>query len=817
MMAELRHALRLLWKTPAFTAAAVLTLALGIGANVAVFTFVDAVLFRPLPFENPDRLVAISESHPETGQQRVGVLPGSFLDWRERSRSFESLSFVGRTTYLVTNRDEPARVTGAVVSPAFFALLGVEPVIGRTFPASERELEGHEREIVISHGLWQRWFGGDPRVLGRTIEASGAVPLTVVGVMPATFGYPRGVEIWGPEVWDPANGRGDRWRDAIGRLKEAASLPAAAGELRTISEQLATEFPETNRGWTATVDPLATAIVGPVRPPLASMLIAVGLVFLIACVNVATLVVQRGLGRRRELAMRAALGATRWRLARQSVIEHGLLACLGAAAGGLVALFLLDGLLALAPPAIPRLDTVAIDGRILVYLVLLGLATVALTGAIPALRSSRSDATAVLRSGPGGAPAGLGGRSLVIAELALAVVLVVGAGLMVRTMVNLQRIDIGFEPSGVVAAEISLPISRMIDGPLRVGARPAWDELALFYGGLVEQVEALPGVERAALVAAPALAGRDAAWFARTGVVPPRSDGSPEWKPIQRRVVTPGYFATLRLPLIRGRIFTAEDHAVEFLRSGKDRRRGVAILNEAAAKRLWSVGDPIGQALTVDGDGWVDGRTVVAIAKDARDLAPDVPAPPIVYVPFAESPDFTATLLVRSAGGDPPLASIRARLRSTESALMIGELQSLERTYAAALAPRRFITIVLSAFAAVGLLVAGVGLYGLVAMSVAARTRELGIRIALGASWERIRRMVLGEAASVVVAGTAIGAAAAAGVTGFLQAQLVGITPLDGPTWMATGCILCLASLGAAWLPARRAARIDPVEALRQE
>jgi putative ABC transport system permease protein len=816
MVPELRHAFRLLWKAPAFTLAAVLTLALGIGGNVAVFTFVDAVLFRPLPFRDPDRLVALSESHVESGQTKVGVLPGSLLDWRERSRSFESLSLVAPATLLVTDRDEPIRLASASVSPEFFAVLGASPVLGRTSFSSTGNPET-AREIVISHGLWQRWFGGSPDVLERTIQVQGGIELTILGVMPATFNYPRGADVWHGQPWDLAWGRGDRWRGAIGRLKPGVPLDDASGELRRIAAQLATEFPETNGGWTPDVDPLATAIVGAVRPPLASMLAAVALVFLIACVNVATLVLQRGIGRRRELAMRAALGATRPRLLRQSVVEHGMLAGLGAALGALVAMFVVDGLVALAPPEIPRLETIAIDFRVLTYLAALAIVTTVIIGVVPALRSSRTDATTLLRAGGGTARQGLGARSLVALELALAVVLLVGAGLMVRTMVHLQRVDIGFDPAGVASAELSLPLTRMIDGPLKVGARPAWDRLALFYTDLVEQVAAVPGVERAALVSAPELAGRDGAWFARAGPVEPRADGSPGWRPIQRRVVTPAYFDVLRLPLVRGRAFTGEDHALEYLRTGTGRRRGVAIVNERVARQFWPGEDPIGRILTIDGDMRVDGRTVVGIAGDARDLAPDVAPPPIIYVPFAESPAYSATLLVRSAGPEAPVADIRARLRALDAALLIGEVRQLETSYAAALAPRRFITVVLTAFAAVGLLVAGVGLYGLVAMSVAGRTRELGIRIALGASWAGIRRMVLGEAALVVGIGTIAGAVAAAAATRVLQTQLVGVDALDTATWMATGAILCAAGLAAAWVPARRAARIDPIEALRQE
>ncbi len=817
MLAELRHALRLLRRAPAFTAAAVLTLAIGIGANVAVFTFVDAVLFRPLPFVEPDRLVSISESHHETGQDRAGVLPGSFADWRVRSRSFESLAMHARTTFLVTNRNDPARVLGASVSPSFFEVLGITPVLGRTFPTTDEAMTGHEREIVISHGLWQRWFGGEPGVLGQALQVNGAVPLTIVGVMPEGFAMPRGAEIWHPLVWDAASGRGDRSRQAVARLRPGVSIDVAAAELRQISSVLATEHPATNAGWIAIADPLDRALVGAARPPLAAMLAAVGLVFLIACVNVATLVLQRGIGRQRELAMRAALGASRFRLARQSVLEHAVLALAGAAAGGLLGLYILDVLVALAPAAIPRLDAVAIDGRILGYLVLLALVTMGITGLLPALRSSRVDATAVLRSGAGGSSAGRAGRAFIVAELSLALVLMAGAGLMIRTMLHLQRVELGFEPDGVTSTELALPMTRMVDGPLVVGVRPAWDRLALYYEDVVAQVAALPGVRHAALVSTPALEERNASWFARTGVVPPRSDGSPDWRPIQRRVITPAYFDVLRLPLQSGRPFSADDHAMEYLRTGKGRRRGAAIVNQEAARRLWPGADAVGRTMTVDGDWRVDGRVVVAVAADARDLAPDVPPVPIVYVPFAEAPAFSVTLVVRAADGILPAADIRTRLRAHDPVLMIGAAQPLTEAYATSLAPRRFIAIVLAAFAAAGLVLTAVGLYGVVAMSVAARTRELGIRMALGASWRGVRGLVLREAAGLVAAGTLLGALGAAAATTFLRTQLVGVHTVDAVTWVGAVAILGAAALGAAWIPARRAARVDPIQALRHE
>jgi predicted permease len=821
MIADLRYTFRLLRRAPAFTAAAVATLALGIGANTAVFTLVDAVLFRPLPYKDPARLVMISESHVESGQQRVGVLPGSFLDWRDRSRSFEGLSLLSVSPTLITNVQEPTRVITARVSPKFFEVIGVGPIIGHSFTSNEREVieEGaRAREILIGHGLWQRWFGGDPGVLGKTLQIQGAVELTIVGVMPSGFAFPRGAEIWGPDAWDRSGGRGDRWRHAIGRLKPGVSIDSAARELRDISAQLGTEFPQTNAGWTTTVDSVTDAVVGPVRPALAAMLAAVALVFLIACVNVSTLTLHRGLRRQRELAMRAALGASRKRLARQSLVEHAVLAGLGVLAGSLLAVYILDGLVAIAPAAIPRLDTIVIDLRVLLYLALLALATVAITGIVPALRSSRADATTILKGGAGGSGASVRGRGLVVAEVALALVLLMGAGLMVRTMINLQRIDLGFEPSGVVATELQVPISRMTQGPLKSGVRPAWDQLALYYERVVEQLEALPGVQRAAAVAAPVLTGRDGVWFARPGNVRPRADGSPEWQPIQHRVITPGYLDVVRLPLLQGRAFSDQDHALEFLRTGKGRRRGVAIVNSAAARLFWPGQEPLGQSITIDGESRVDGRTVVGVTRDARDLAPDIEPPPTVYVPYAENPDFAATLLVRLRdGGGPSPADIRARLRSIDSLLLVGNVQPLANSYATALAPRRFITIVLIAFAGAGVLIAGIGLYGLIALSVTHRTREFGIRLALGASWDGIRRMVLGEAARVVGLGVAIGVVGAASGTGLLRTQLFGVTPLDLRAMIATIGILLSAGWLAAWLPARRAASIDPAVTLRDE
>jgi predicted permease len=816
LLQDTRYALRGFRKNPAFSAAAVLTLALGTGANVAVFTLVDAVLLRPLPFDEPDRLVMLSESHIESGQQRVGVLPGSFVDWRERSRSFEAISLLDETSFLITNRQEPARIRGAYVSPNFFELMRVAPLLGRTFPSTDAEAKGHEREVVISYGLWHRWFGGDSGVLGQTLEVNQSqVPLTIVGVMPPGFAFPRGVELWRHYTWR-SSARGDRIGQAIGRMRGGVSVETARNELEQISRRLAVEFPATNTGWTATVDPLRDVLLGPVEPALAATLAAAGFVFLIACANVATLVLLRGLGRQRELAIRAALGASRGRLARQSLVEHLVLAAAGTLAGGLLAITILDGLIAFAPPAIPRLDAVSMDVRTLAYLMALALTTMAITGAIPAFRSSRIEVTAALKSGTESRGPGIGGKSLVVAEIAFAGVLLAGAGLMVRTMVNLQRIDIGFEPSGVVQADLTLPIGRLTEGPVVSGTRPAWDRLALFYGGLVEQIEGLPGIQRAALVAAPSY-GRELPFSARTGIVRPRSDGSPAWRAIQRRVITPHYFEVLQMPLVRGRAFNESDNALEFLRSDTGRRRGVAVVNQAAAQQFWPGEDSLGRLFTIDGEWSVEGRVVVGVVGNARDLAPDIQPQPTVYVPYAEIPDFGATLLARVAGDSAPVAAIRARLRSTDSSLMIGEIRPLSESYGAVLAPRRFTTMVLTAFAGFGVLLAAVGLYGLIAVSVARRTREIGIRMALGAHYPDVLTLVLSQALKITLVGLMLGLFGAAATTHYFERLLFGLTPLDWTTFAAVSLLFSLVAALASYVPARRAARIDPLVALRYE
>jgi predicted permease len=814
MTNSLRYAFRSLRRAPVFTITAILTLAIGAGANVAVFTVVNAVLLRPLPVGEPERLAMLSESHPETGQLRVGVLPGSLLDWRERSHSFEAMSLVWTGPFLVTNRHEPARVTAATVSSNFFDVISARPLIGRTFPAAEAETAGHEREIVISHALWQQWFGGDPSVLGRTLEVQGRVPLTIVGVMPAEFRFPRGAEFWRFEIWQREFGRGeaDRWRQAVGRLKPGVSLDAAERELQQISGQLASEFVDTNAGWTANVESLSEAIAGPVRKPLEILLAAVILVHAIACINVAALILQRDLSRRRELATRIALGARVTRLVRQSVLEHAVVALAGLAAGGALAFLLLKQLLWLAPPEIPRFGALAVDWRLAACLAVIGLATVALTGALPVLRSSRVDAASVLRTTSSSRATARGWRGLVVVEVMLAVVLLAAAGLMTRTLLKLQRVDIGFTPAGVTGVDVMLPMSRVL--PAGSG-RPAWDRLVNFYGGLVESVGTMPGVERVALVAAPELGGRDAAWSARTGIVPPRQDGSLAWRAIQRRAVSPAYFDTVRLPLLRGRPFSAQDTALEFLRTGKGRRTGVAIVNAAAARQFWGGGDPIGQSLTIAGDSRVNGRVVVAVAGDARDVSPDQAPRPTIYVPFAESPDLAATLLIRTPDAGPAPANLRSRLRAADALLMIGESHPLAQTYAATVAPRRFTALVLGVFAVCGLALAGVGLYGLLAASAIQRLREFAIRIALGATPRRIWFVMLAEAALIVGAGVAAGAMAASAGTRLLRSQLFEVESLDPATWAATLAILIGIGFAAAWAPARRASQGDPAPQLR--
>jgi predicted permease len=545
-----------------------------------------------------------------------------------------------------------------------------------------------------------------------------------------------------------------------------------------------------------------------------ALLAAVSLVFLLACVNVAALVLQRRLGRQRELATRLALGASSQRLLRDSLTEHVLLACGGVIGGGLLAFLILKQLAAIAPPEILPPEGVALDLHVIAYLTAIALVTVVATGALPVARSSRIDASTVLRSHRASRATTAGWRALVVFEIVLAVTLLAGAGLMVRTMLNLQRVDVGFDVAAVSTADLMLPVSRITSGG---SLRPEWPRLIAFYDGLVESVEALPDVRRAAVVAAPALAGREATWLARPGIVDPTPDASPEWRAIQHRAVTPGYFEVLRLPLHAGRQFAASDRALEARRPGTPRRRGVAIVNRAAARQFWPGDDPIGKPITIGGDGRVDGRMVVGVSRDARDIASDTEAQPTVYVPFAESPDLSATLLARHESGPPPSTAIRSRLRAADALLMVGHVHPLSDRFAATRAPRRFITVVLVVFASFGLLLGAVGLYGLIAASVADRLREFAVRLALGAAPRQIRAMVLRQTGIMLALGLTVGVGSAFAVGRLFQSQLFQVQLLDPANWIGTVLILGTAGAAAAWFPARRASRSDPASMLRAE
>ncbi len=717
---------------------------------------------------------------------------------------------------LVTNRQEPAQVATANVSPNFFDLLSVRPLIGRIFPVGDSAIAGHEREVVISYALWQSWFGANARVVGRTLEVEGRVPLTIVGVMPRDFAFPRDVQIWKPELWTRANGRGeaDRWRQAIGRLRPGISVDGARRELKSIEAQLGREFVSTNAGWTSDVRPFAESINGDVRGTLWALLTAVSLLLALVCVNVSTLVLQRERGRQQELATRVALGSSTTRLLLDSTAEYGMLAVMGLIVGILLAIVIHNGLLATASAEIAGLSRTRFDLRLVAYVAGIAAVCIVLTGTLPVLRNNRIDVATALRSGTTARVTGRSSRFLVAAELAVALILLGSAGLMVRTVLTLDHLDVGFDPSGVLATNLELPLSAVTP---QGSNRPEWDRLVLFYSRVVQSVNAIPGITNAAVVATPSLAGVNATWLARTGIVPSEPDGSPEWRSVQSRAVTPDYFKVLRLPLRRGRAFSDQDAALNFLRSGTGQRTGVAIVNEAAARLFWPGLDPLGKAITIGNDSRVNGRIVVGVVGNARDIAPDRAAYPTIYVPFAESPAFGAMLLARQGPlkGSVSVSALHAQVRAANATLMIGPIQPLSLLYSDTIAPRRFVARVLTVFACFALLLSIVGLYGLMASSVSQRLPEFAIRAAMGATPQRVHAIVLREAMFVLLGGISAGAFGAWAAVQLLRTQLYDIQAMDPTAWIATITILATTAIAATWLPARRAAHSDPASMLR--
>ena len=800
---DLLYAVRGLRKKPLFTAAAVLTLALGIGANSAIFTVVSAVLLRPLPYPAPDRLMMLWTHNPRQGYNKdVSAYP-NFDDWRRQSASFEGVSAYFGATFTLTQAGDPAQIVGAIVTPGFFETLGVMPALGRTFGAREGA-PGGERVAILSHGLWQTRFGGDPAIVGRTVLLN-SVSHEVLGVMPASFAHPETAVVWTPlapseRLASLMQSRSAYWLQVVGRLKPGIDRRAAQSEMDTIAAALERQYPEANAGIGVRLVPMHEEIVGDVRQPLLILFGTAMLVLLIACANVANLVLARAASRQRELAIRTALGAGRRRLIAQLLTESLVLAAVGGAAGLLLAAWGIQALPSLAPANLPRLTGVRIDTSVILYTSLASLVTGLMFGAAPALQSAAATAGEFLKERGRTESQGARGRRLraafAIAEVAVALVLVIGAGLLVRSVIAMNSVDLGFDPRGILAVRVELPRARYSQEA----------QITAFFDDLASRLRALPGVQSIGLGTSIVRAPQSSTLsvYGRPAPDPSLRNLAVPWDS-----ATPEFFTTLRIPLRRGRLFTSSD--------GPAAPR-VVIVNETLARRFFPDEDALGQRVTYDDPANAQARwlTIVGIVADTRRGGVDRAVRAEVYYPFTQLPERRMYALVRTSGD--PLALVRpaqAQVWAIDANQPTASVRPVEAILADGQANRRFTTLLLGLFSIVALALAAIGIYGVIAYSTAQRVQEIGIRMALGASRANVLTNVLKEAVVIGVAGLALGMAAALALTRFLSGLLFGVGARDPMTFVALPLALLLVAVLAALIPATRAVRVNPLVALR--
>jgi len=810
MLQDVRYAIRRLRARLAFALVAVLTLALGIGANSAIFSVVNAVLLRPLPYKEPGRLLKIHSFYPRSGETG-NLSPADFLDFKREVVSFESMAANGRVGFTtLTGLDRAERLGNVQVTPGFFRTLGIDPLLGRHFTAEEG-LPGADRTAIISHGLWQRRFASDPSVIGRQILLD-AQPTTVIGVLPKSFRhieeYPgRAAEVFTLYQFDSASApRTGHFIRGIARLKSDASLEQARAELSTVANRLEQEYPK-NLGKSATALPLTDEIVGGSRTMLLMLLGAVGLVLLIACTNLANLLAAAGTARHKEIGIRAALGAGRGRLVRQLLTESVVLGLAGGAAGLLLAVWATRFLSTLSPETLPRANEVSVDGTVLAFTMGIAVLTGVLFGLMPAAQAAGTDLNEALSEGTRGGSASTsrrGGRNaLIVSEVALALVLLIGAALLIRSLYELQSTDPGFAAENVLTLQISLPASKYPEGR----------EIP-FYDELTKRIGALPGVSKVgATNILPLTQNNDSRWFQIDDrPLPPEQHRSAEG-----RVVTPGYFDAMGLTLERGRLFDERDAGGAPL---------VVVISEAMARQMWPDRDPIGRRITYNNglpiDEWQDvggsgSREIVGIVSDAAHLELGAEPEPFFYTPHAQIPTARDMSFVIRGSMDAAMLTgfVRRQLAEMDPDVPLFQIQTLEDVLSAATAAPRFRTLLLGAFAAVGLLLALVGVYGVIACAVSQRTHEIGLRMALGAGSSDVLRMVMSQGMAPVLIGVIVGVAAAFGMTRVLSSLLYHVLATDPTTYVIAALGLIAAALAASYVPARRAARIDPGAALR--
>src|SRR5499426_305746 len=800
---DLHYGARMLLKSPGFTLISIITLALGIGANTAIFSVVDAVLLRPLQFPEPDRLVQLFyENHGANSFWGTLSRP-NFEDCKHQSRLIESLAAYGDRTQNLTGSGEPERVSLAAVSADFFKVLKVEPVLGRGFLPEEDKPDA-PRVVVLSYGFWQRRFGADPQIVGKTITLDG-YSYTIIGVMPREAQWPSNSQFWrllSVEVAYSRMGRGAQFLKVIGRLKPGASWQQAQAEMDTISGGLAKQYPDTNTGWSMAVVPFMEVIVGPIRPTLLTLLGTVGIVLLIACANVAGLLLARAASREKEVAIRAAVGASRWRLAQQLLTESMLLAIVGGALALLLARWATRALIALSV-GIPRVKEIGVDHRVLGFTIVISLGAGLVFGLLPALQISKPNLNESLKEGGRGA-AGVGRHRLrsllVVSEVALSLILLVGAGLMIKSLWRLLAVDPGFAPDGVLNAPLLLNSPRYSQAA----------EQAAFSAHLVRELSALPEVESVGIIANRPFSSTYNLFAFDVEGRPPLPVG--QSISAENNSPTPDYFRTMRIPLLKGRVFTDED-------TGQS--PAVVVISETMARRYWPGEDPLGQQITVS-DGGPNPRQIVGVVGDVKQEGLEAAGMiPMMYVPFMQSPRGFMNLMVRSSGDVANLtAAVRSRIHELDRDMPVDGVITMSQLVLDSLATRRFSTLLLAIFAGLALVLAIVGVYGVVSYAVQQRRREIGLRIALGAQSSDVLRMVVGQSMRPAVAGVVIGTPSALAVAKLMTSfsdTLFDVTLADWPIFVMIPLLLLAVAVIPCLSLARRATKIDPLLALRCE
>ena len=840
---DLRVSLRGLRKRPGFTVVVVLTLVLGIGAPTAIFSLVSGVLLRPLPYQDPGRVVMVWEKPP--GMDRFAVAPANFLDWREQNEVFEDMAAIAGATVNITGTDEPERIVGRRVSASFFPILGIPPALGRTFLPEEDQPDG-ERVVVLSNGLWQRRFGSDPSVIGRTVSLD-RESHTVIGVMPRGFKdltnmystQEPGLWLPYPFTGDPPTERQVKRLSVVARLKPDVSLARAQEDMDLIVQRLVEAYPdefwqppESDESWGARVSLLQRDLVEEVRGSLLVLLGAVGFVLLIACVNVANLSLVRAAERQKEIAIRASLGASRPRLVRHVLKESLLFTLLGGAGGLLLAQWAITFLVALNPAGIPRLDEVGIDGRVLGFTLLIAIVTVLAVGVTPALQVFKLTLTESLKEGEVRTGAGRGRRRgrevLVVTEIALALVLLIGAGLMLNTLLRLHSADLGFNSDNVLLARVYLPRAKYAEatgfGTSEYGLQSTlWTvrpEHTAFIRDVLRRMNAMPGVESAVAVNnAPASGGFWSLQFSIEGHAPP---ASPEETPVALfKSITPGYLHTMGIPVLRGRAFTEQD------RAGAPE---VAIINETVAHEYWGEENPIGTRVRMQDGVEDDERSfeIVGVVGDVKQVVGDTASYPILYIPYSQQAEayvdwqigFRMGIYFVARTRDDPLSlapAMRRAVWDVDPDQPIRQMLTMDQLVARSLSGRRFYALLLGSFAGVALILAAMGIYGVMSYSVSQRTHEIGVRMALGAERREVLRQVITRGLLLAVVGVVLGIAASLGLTRFISSQLYGVSAMDPVTFTGISLLLVGVALAACYIPARKAARVDPLVALRHE